>query len=152
MSVIESSYFGKIPYQPESVLEFTAGLPGFEQARRFQPVRLQETGPLVFLQSLEDPGLCFVTLPAAVADPAYRLAMTEEDVERIGLPRGSDPAHEGNLLCLVVVTVKEGGPTANLLAPIVANLGNRLAVQAIAPGSDYSWEHVLLPAEAPVCS
>jgi len=51
-----------------------------------------------------------------------------------------------------VIAIRETGPTANLLAPIVENLRNLKAVQAVAPESEYSLQHVLLPEEAPVCS
>ena len=43
------------------------------------------------------------------------------------------------LLCLAVLSIREEATTANLLAPVVVNLSTRLAVQAIAPGSRYSW-------------
>ena len=56
------------------------------------------------------------------------------------------------MLCLTVLSVRETGPTANLLAPIVVNLRNRKAVQAVAAESDYSHQHALMPEEASVCS
>jgi len=152
MPVLVSKNFGQIPFKVESVIEFPAGLPGFDERRRFVPVRMPLNDPLVFLQSLEDPALCFVTLPLLAADPGYRLCMSEEDVELIGLEAGCRPQIGREVLGLAVVAIKEKGPTANLLAPIVVNLKNRRAVQAIAPGSEYSWEHPLLAAEAPKCS
>jgi flagellar assembly factor FliW len=51
-----------------------------------------------------------------------------------------------------VLSIREGGPTANLLAPLVINMRNLKAVQAVAAESGYSHQHVLLPEEAPVCS
>ena len=152
MPLLQSNNFGQVPYQPESVLEFPAGLPGFDDRRRFVAIHMRENEPLVFLQSLEDPGLCFITLPVRAIAPGYRLSVSEEDMGLLGLPAGRQPQFGEDLLGLAVVAVKESGPTANLLAPIVVNLANRRAVQAIAPGSDHSWEHPLLPAEAPVCS
>jgi len=152
MEVIDTKNFGAIPYLPEAVLEFPAGLPGFEQVRRFLPVRLPETEPLIFLQSLDRPEICFITLPAKAVDPDYRLEMTDADAERIGFKRARRTAAAPEPLCLAIVSVKEAGPTANLLAPVVINPANNRAVQAIAPGSDYSWEHPLEPAEAPTCS
>jgi flagellar assembly factor FliW len=149
-SVAASRDFGDLPYDPASVFTFPAGLPGFEQRRRFIPVHLPESEPLVFLQNLEDPALCFVTLPMAAVDRNYRLTMTEEDRESIGLPPSLGGAAGKHVLCLAVVSLRETGPTANLLAPVVINLRNRLAVQAIAPASNYSCQHPLLPdSEAP---
>ena len=152
MEVIETKNFGAIPFLPEAVLEFPAGLPGFEQVRRFLPVRLPETEPLIFLQSLDRPEVCFITLPAKAIDPEYQLEMTDADAECVGFKRGRRAGAGQEPLCLAIVTVKQGGPTANLLAPVVINPQNNRAVQAIAPGSDYSWEHPLEPAEASTCS
>jgi flagellar assembly factor FliW len=56
------------------------------------------------------------------------------------------------VLCLTVLSIKETGPTANLLAPVVVNLANRRAVQAVALESDYSCQHGLFPLETAACS
>jgi flagellar assembly factor FliW len=145
MPILQTKYFGDIPYQTAALLEFPAGLPGFEGHRRFLPVHMPENEPLVFLQSAEEPGLCFVTLPVLAAMPGYRLSISAEDLTLLGFPSGNVPRIGGEVLCLAIVTVKEGGPTANLLAPIVINLANQRAVQAIGPESGYSWEQPLLP-------
>jgi flagellar assembly factor FliW len=152
MSVIASRYFGELQYDPAAALSFPSGLPGFENRRQFLPLHLPDTEPLIFLQSLEDPALCFITLPILAVDPGYRLSMTEEDRELIGLPADTVPSPGVEVLCLAVVTVRENGPTANLLAPIVVNLRTGDAVQAIAPASNYSCQHPLLPMESAACS
>jgi flagellar assembly factor FliW len=115
-------------------------------------VTFQESEPLVFLQSLEDPGLCFIAMPILSIDPNYKLRVAGDDLDLLGLPRAQQPAVGTDVLCLSVLSVCEGGPTANLLAPIVVNLGNRRAVQAVAPESDYSHQFALMPEEAAVCS
>lgn len=151
MLLFETKNFGLIECEMESAIEFPRGLPGFEERRRFLPIRTEATEPLIYLQSLEDGNLCFITLPVLAVDPAYRLDISDEDLEEIGLPRGHAPDLGPEVLCLVVVSVKEEGPTANLLAPIIVNVGNRRGVQAIAPHSAYVHDHALLPQEAPAC-
>ena len=108
--------------------------------------------PLVYLQSLEDPDLCFITMPLLAVDPRYRLNVSKEDLNLLGLHVASQPRIGEGVLCLTVLSMREEGPTANLLAPIVVNLRNRRAVQAIAPEGEYSHQYELMPAEAPVCS
>jgi flagellar assembly factor FliW len=152
MPTVETTNFGRIPYEPDAVLQFPSGLPGFENRRLFVAVRFPQCEPLVFLQSLEDPGLCFVTLPVRVVDPRYRLKLSAEDLALVGLPAGRRPRMGEEVLCLAVVSLRESGPTANLLAPIVVNLANRNAVQAVATDSDYSYRQALVAEEAAVCS
>jgi flagellar assembly factor FliW len=111
-----------------------------------------ESDPLVYLQSLEDPALCFVTMPILSVDPQYRLKVSSEDLDQLGLPAGRTPRIGQDVFCLTVIAIRENGPTANLLAPVLINLKNRKAVQAIAPDSDYSHQYELMPEEAAVCS
>jgi flagellar assembly factor FliW len=152
MPVMQTKNFGTINYQPDSELEFPRGLPGFDGRRRFVAVRFVESDPLVYLQSLEDPGLCFITMPVLAVDPRYRLKLTNEDLGEIGLPGARQPKIGDDVFCLTVLSMRETGPTANLLAPIVINLKTRRAVQAIAPEGDYSHQHELMPEESATCS
>jgi flagellar assembly factor FliW len=153
MPVMQTKNFGTITYQTDSELEFPCGLPGFDNRRRFVAVRLVDSDPLVYLQSLEDPDLCFITMPVLAVDPRYRLRVAGEDLEQIGLPASRQPRIGEDVFCLTVLSLREEtGPTANLLAPIVINLKTRHAVQAIATEGGYSHQHQLLHEEAPVCS
>jgi flagellar assembly factor FliW len=151
---IETKNFGRIPYEEDAAFIFPRGLPGFETRSRFLPLTFPGREPLVFLQSLEDPGLCFITLPLWAAHPSYRLDMTREDMLLIGLRPGAQARIGEDMLCLAVVSAGPEGPTANLLAPVVVNLRNRHSVQAVAASSRYSHRHPLVasqpaPARAP---
>jgi len=144
MPDFDTKHFGRLPYRDADVIEFAAGLPGFEHERRFLPVLLPNAAPLVMLQSLATLELCFITAPVFDIDPQYRLAMAHEDLRAIGLPEGREPVIGVDVLCLVVVTLAEGqAPTANLLAPLVVNAATRQGVQAILADSGYSHQYVL---------
>lgn len=151
MPVVETNNFGQVRYDEEAVLEFPRGLAGFEARRAFVPLRQPENDPLIFLQSLEEPSLCFVTAPVLVLDADYRLEVDAEDRQLIGLPPGRLKIGE-QVLCLAVLSLREDGPTANLLAPVVVNAANRRAVQAVAAASGYSHQHRLCAEEAVACS
>ncbi len=151
----ETRHFGTIEYERDAICEFPAGLPGFEQEREFLALELPHTRPIVFLQSLRRAELCFITLPVQSIEPGYRLQMAPEDLRLLGLPEDRQPELGSEVLCLAIVAVAEGqAPTANLLAPVVINLANRRAVQAIQSDSGYSYRHPLpVPGEEePTCS
>jgi flagellar assembly factor FliW len=152
MPTMQTKNFGTIAYEPDSELDFPCGLPGFDSRRRFVAVRFVESDPLIYLQSLEDPSLCFVTMPILSVDPRYRLKVSSEDLGELGLPVVRQPKIGEDVLCLTVLAIRETGPTANLLAPIVINLKTRRAVQAIAAESDYSHQFELMPQEVAQCS
>jgi flagellar assembly factor FliW len=150
MPVFATSNFGSVEYEAAGTLEFPRGLPAFENCRRFLALTLPQSEPLVFLQSLEDEGLCFITVPVQVVDRDYCLRMEPEDLELVGLDAA--PRIGTDVLCLAVLSIREEGPTANLLAPIVVNLRDRRAVQAIAAESTYSHQHPLMAAEPCACA
>ena len=144
MPEFDSSHFGRISYEESCTFDFPRGVPGFEHTRRFLPLSLPDRRPLIFLQSLDDPALCFITLPVLAVDRGYRLEVSAEDLAVLELPARPQPRIGQEVLCLAVISLREAGPTANLLAPIVVNLQARRAVQAIAPGGEYSHQHPLL--------
>jgi flagellar assembly factor FliW len=152
MPEMKTKNFGRITFEADSELEFPGGLPGFDSRRKFVAIRFMESDPLIYLQSLEDPDLCFITMPIQAVDPEYRLTVSGEDLKQLGLPVAQQPRIGEDVLCLTVLSVRETGPTANLLAPVVVNLKNRKAVQAVAPESEYSHQFALMPQEATVCS
>src|SRR5262245_58548351 len=115
----QSKYFGVLPYEPSAVIEFPEGLPAFEDQRRFILIERQDLKPLVFMQSLDTPGLCFLTVPAGVVVAGYCLELPEEN-RVLKVPR--KPVIGADVACLVIVTIRPAGPTANLLAPIVIDL------------------------------
>jgi len=152
MPSLDTKNFGRIAFEPQDAIEFPRGLPGFEDRRRFLAIRQERTAPLVFLQSLEDPGLCFTTAPVLAVDPQFRLKMSEEDRETAGLASVRRPRIGKDVWALAVIAVRETGPTVNLLAPLVINLRSLRAVQAVMGESAYSHRHALpQPAEV-VCS
>jgi flagellar assembly factor FliW len=131
---------------------FPAGIPAFEQEKRFVAVRQAVSEPLVFLQSVADPNVCFATLPAPAACPGFRLSMAPEDLEALGLDRARQPVIGNDVLCLAILSLTENAPpTVNLLAPIVVNVHTLRGCQAIQTDSRYSHREVLPMREA-ACS
>jgi len=145
MPVLESRQFGPISYREDALIVFPCGLPGFEERHRFLALSLPRREPLVFLQSVDDPSLCFLTLPVLAVEPAYRLEVSRQDLAVVGLAPASPPRIGEDVLCLAMVSIRETGATANLLAPVVVNLRNLRAVQAVAPDSRYSHRKPLFP-------
>jgi flagellar assembly factor FliW len=147
MPQFATKHFGLIEYSDEAVLEFPAGLPGFESEDRFLALEQPGIKPVVFLQSLKRPELCFITLPVHVVDPDYVLSVAPEDLRVLALADDRQPEIGREVLCLTIVSVAEDRQTTvNLLAPIVVNLKTRCAVQAIEGDSGYSHQHPLFPA------
>ena len=142
MPSVATKYFGTLSCREESIIEFPAGLPAFENEQRFVAIELPEHAPLLFLQSLEQRELCFLAFPILVVDRSYRLAIPPEDLEALDLPASRQPQLGKEVLVLALVSLNDGfSATANLLAPIVVNLDSRRALQSIRHDTLYSHQH-----------
>jgi flagellar assembly factor FliW len=143
MPSTKTKYFGTMAYREESVYEFPWGLPAFDHEKRFVLIESPEYAPLVFLQSLADPELCFLAFPILVADREYQLGIAPEDLAALELDTDRQPG-AAQVLVLALLSMHDGfSPTANLMAPIVINLVTRRALQAIRCDSLYSHDHSL---------
>jgi flagellar assembly factor FliW len=138
MPEARTKHFAVIEYDDSAVLTFPAGLPAFEHLKRFVLLERASTSPVVFLQSLDEAGVCLPAAPISAICPDYDLALTPDDLASLEAGAGSG---EG-LACLAVIAIPDEGPaTANLLAPIVVNLARRRAVQAIRADTRYSHQY-----------
>ena len=154
MPKLTTIYFKELEYSTDAVIEFPAGLPGFEDEKSFLFIEQAHTRPLVFVQSLLNPSLCFLALPVAVIDPDYQLILSSEEQAALGLDPGETPRIGPKLACFVLMTLAEdAAPTVNLMSPIVVHLPARKGIQAIPASSEYSLRHPLaLEREPAPCS
>lgn len=140
MPVLETRTFGPLDYAAEAVIAFPRGLPGFETLREFLLLDLPDQAPVLYLQCVDSPEVCFVTLPVRVVDPGYRLWISPEDEAAL------DSAAEDRLALTIVAGHEQERPTANLLAPVVISPSARRGVQAVRTDRFYSHQHPLFEA------
>ena len=128
---IESAQFGTFEVAEDKLIEFPAGLPGFEDCKRFALVHEEGADAVELLQSVDDPEVVF-----ALADPAsfgihYEFKLTDEEQAALGLNRPEQA------LVAVIVRKDEGespagtGLRANFMAPLVINTGERVGLQKL---------------------
>lgn len=132
---IESPRYGSLEVDPERVIEFPAGLVGFEDCKRytlFHPEDEDGAEPRYFiLQSLDDPTVAFHIADPAVFGFDFEVKLSDEEA---ALLRLADPEKAA-----VVVILSRGGKgvRANLRAPLILNLDARLGLQHVFSGLEY---------------
>ena len=129
------------PLDDLPVLEMVQPMAGFPDQRRFALARLDDTGLVCDLHSLDDPGLRFVVVPPTTFFTDYAPEIDDSVVTELGVET------EDDLLALVVVTLGENpqDATANLMAPVLVNHRTRRAGQFLLDDAD-------LPLRAPLAS
>lgn len=112
-------------------IEFVTPMPGFPDCRRFLLLRLEDSGVIYALTSVENPSLRFIVIPPPPFFPDYAPEVDDETLDLLGVRE----AHR--LLVLLVVTPADraADATVNLLAPIIVDQVSRRAVQAVLTGS-----------------
>jgi flagellar assembly factor FliW len=128
---IDSTRFGRIDVQPETVIAFPEGLIGLGGSR-YTLVANNPGSPFLWLHSLDDGGLALPVTNPRHFFPEYTLELGESEAQRLGIDERT-PID-------VYVTVRAAPVLAdffaNLRAPIVihANVGHQVINQA--PGSE----------------
>lgn len=111
------------------VIEFVTAVPGFPEARAWS---LEAWGddaesPFRLLSSNDVDGLAFVVVPPFLFFPDYEPELDDATVDALDINAPED------VIVYVVLTIGETieQTTANLLGPVVINLVNNRAAQAV---------------------
>ncbi len=132
---IQTRDFGEIEITENDIITFDGKIYGFEEYSKF--VMLYDDdfeGEYVWLQSVEEAGLCFIMAnPKLVSN--YNPNFETEAKKILG---------EGNLEYWLMMVVKEdiGQSTVNLKSPVVINTDNHKAMQLILE-ENYPIKHYL---------
>lgn len=128
MLTVSSSRFGEIQADPDKIITMTSPFLGFPDSKRFMLIPHGEDTPFMWLQSLDDPQLAFVVIPALILVPEYNPVIPAQARQELN----TGPEDELNILLLL--TIPHNNPqkmTANLLGPLMINPEQRLAKQII---------------------
>ena len=119
--------FGQIEVDPDSVITFPDGLPGFPDSKRYKLLHEERPDPqILWLQSLDDTDLYFSVLEADRLGLSYQISLNDEECEKIDL---QDPEDVRLLLILARKGNDAAGISANTQSPIIINLRTRKAFQ-----------------------
>lgn len=138
-ATLRSTYLGDIEWDCGCELFLPAGLPGFENERRMIPVEVPVQRPLVFLQSLDNPDTCFVSLPVRTICPEFQLRLSDDDRSALLFEPERPLSIGGDVLCLALLVPYRNTVQANLDAPVVVNLHNQRCVQAMNAGGGFGY-------------
>lgn len=139
--IIHSTRFGDIEVREEKLLHFPNGLPGFQNERKFAFLPNGEYSPFAFLQSATDPDLTFVIVNPFAFFKDYEFTLTDEVLGEIGLSEKMVP----DIFNIVRIQGPLESATANLLAPVVINWENHVAMQVVLEKTPYTTRHQLFP-------
>lgn len=124
---INTKNFGEMEFTEESIISFVQPLYGFEDYKDFVIIENDEVPGIVWLQSCEEPDLCFIMISPKVAVDVEKYKKHIPEAELAKIEATSD--FECWLVMVVKDTIEES--TVNLKSPVVINLENSQAMQII---------------------
>ena len=129
--------FGEIEVETNQIVNFRQPVFGFDDFQQYVILHDSEAGDgIAWLQSIEEPGLCFILVSARSIEAAYHPQ----------LPAGLDRIiGEGETECWLIAVVQDelAKSTINLKSPIYINWKTGFGAQVILDG-DYPVRHPLM--------
>ena len=132
--------FGEREIPDSKVIIFKQPIFGFEDYTRYTLIFDEEIGEqIVWLQSLEEPGLCFLLFNPSQFEDFYKPEITEENEKLLGT---------GDYVCWTVLSLKEDfeASTVNLKSPVIINSTTGGAAQVLLE-QDYPVRHPIMEGE-----
>lgn len=125
--VVNTTRFGPIEISSDDILNFSEGLLGFNDLERF--VLLDDPNDEIFawLQSCDEPSIAFPVLEPELFEENFSLRLTKSDLQIL------KAEEKTNLRSFCIITIPEDPArmTANLKAPVVVNIEQRIARQCV---------------------
>ena len=131
---LDTLRFGIVEVDQEKVIDFSDGIPGLEQYRKYALLQFEDSYPIVWLQSMDDMGICLPVLDTFKVLPDYVFDIDDTDVKALEL-NSPDELH---VVSVVVIPEDIQGMTVNLAAPIIINTNTGNARQIVLSGSEYN--------------
>ena len=132
---IESPSYGSLEVDADKLIEFPAGLPGFEDCKRFTLIEVDslKAPAIAILQSADQPDVAFsVSIPENLGlHYEFNLTPAEEDLLR---------AKKAEDIVILLILRRDDSPSrrptdsplkANLMAPLVINAATRRGLQKV---------------------
>jgi flagellar assembly factor FliW len=125
--------FGRLEIEKSDIISFKSGLPGFDNLKDFVLLPLGEESPFIVMQSVDDSDIAFVTVEPGNLMQNYEFEINDKTEKELKIEKISD------LLILNIITLKDEikKSTANLSAPIVINIEDKLGKQVILDDQRY---------------
>jgi len=137
---VKTTRFGEIEVKDEDVINLPSGLIGFPELKRYILLDHDKESPFKWLQSLDDGAIAFVLINPLLFKPDYTVEVSEGEVSDLTIEAEEDAV----ISVIITMPSNPQNMTANLKAPLIFNLKNRLGKQVILNNSEYTTRHNIM--------
>lgn len=130
---VKTRDFDEIEVAPSEIITFPNGIFAFEDYKDYILIAPLGNGKCpVWLQSTENPNLCFILFDPLEFCSDYRVMVADEDVAVLDIEDDND----AKFYVIAVIPENNMDATVNLKSPVIINTRNNKAAQVIA-ADDY---------------
>ncbi len=140
IEVIKTERFGEIRIPSKEVVNFPEGLLGFAERKRYVFIQEAAYTPFLWMQSADDPYLCFVVVDPLEFMPDYMVEVKPSEVSTLELEK----LDQARVLVTVVVREDPNQITANLQGPLIINPVTGIGKQVVLLTDRYHTRHYIL--------
>lgn len=137
---VNTSRFGEVEINEGDIISLPEGLIGFPELNQFILLDHDNDSPFKWLQSTTEATMAFIVISPLSFRPDYMVEVTEEEVAALKL---TNP-NEAVISVIVTIPMDPKKMSANLKAPLVFNLSNRLGKQLVLKDPQYQTKHFIM--------
>jgi flagellar assembly factor FliW len=125
--VVNTTRFGPIDVSTEDILQFEEGLLGFNDLTRFVLLDDPTDDIFAWLQSCDEASIAFPVLEPELFEDNFQLNLSKSDMATLK----ADDKTNLRSFCIITIPEDPARMTANLKAPVVVNIEQRVARQCV---------------------
>ena len=124
---IKTTRFGELEVDKKDIIEFTEGLLGFENQKKFFIVDPGDQTLILWLQSIDDAGVAFPMIEPKIFQPNYMIKLLPVELNSLAL----ENLQSASVYTVLTIPQNVTEMSANLKAPIIINNKTKLARQIV---------------------
>ncbi|MFK8138310.1 MAG: flagellar assembly protein FliW [Bdellovibrionales bacterium] len=129
---INTTRFGEVSIEENDVISFPEGLLGFSELKKFVLLDDPDDDIFAWLQSCENASVAFPVLEPELFAGDYKVKLGKRDMSSLNI----NSMDRVRIYSIVTIPEDPTQMTANLKAPIVINIPNRVASQCVLQDND----------------
>jgi len=135
--VVQTGRFGQIEISTDEIISIPSGILGFPEDQNFCLVDPGDETLILWLQSLTNPHLAFPVLEPRIFKSNYIVRLSAAELRELKL----NSIKDASVFAILTIPSVLQEMTANLKAPLVINIRDKVAKQVVLQENDQQIKH-----------
>ena len=137
--IVQTGRFGQLTVGSDETIVIPQGILGFPEYTQFCLIDPADDTLILWLQSLDNPNVAFPVLEPKVFRLEYTAKLSGQELRELKL----DNVNQSAVFSVLTIPEDITQMTANLKAPLIVNLKDRIGKQVVLQENEYSVKHLM---------